>query len=169
MMTRSIQFRTIPMLFALLGTAALAGCASGGGGSSTSFRSDMGRLLQQPLAQTRAQVWGLHQIPLYREQLDPQRIVYESEWMPRRPTPAEESSGVTGARNQIVIRGRRVEEAMDMSSSGAVYRVTFEILNQVRTNLNAEWHSAPIPREAVDMYREVLTDMELELRTGMRR
>ena len=56
-----------------------------------------------------------------------------------------------------------------MGSGSAVYRVTFEVLNQVRTNLSPEWHGGSIPREVVERYREVLTDMELELRTGIRR
>lgn len=153
---------------ALLGM--LAGCASGGGGgTNTSFRSDMGRLLQRPLEEARIKIWGLHQIPLYREQTDPQRVTYESEWMPRQPTPAEEVAGVYAARNQIVIRGRRIEEAMDMNAGGSVYRVTFEILNQVQSDDGPDWHGRAIPREVVEMYREVLTDMELELRTGVRR
>lgn len=150
----------------LLLAVGLWGCASGGGTANV-YRSNMGRLLAGPLMQTREKVWGLHQIPLYREQVDRNRILIESDWMPRQPTPAEAASGVEQARNQIVIEGRRLEEGFD--ETGAVYRVTFTLHNQVVTNLDRDWDEAPPPQQVIDRYREVLRDMEIELRTGVRR
>lgn len=150
-------------------TLGLAACASSGGGagSNSSFRSDMGRLLAEPVAVARQKVWAKHNIPLYREETAFRSIVYESEWMPREPTPAEAAAGVTDARNRIVLRGRRVEGEMDVTTG--VYRVTFELDNQVVTALNPDWHPAAIPDQVVRDYRRVLSDLELELRSGVRR
>ena len=144
------------------------GCSSSGGGLGESrFRHDMGRLLAGPLSVTRERIWGQRQIPLWREQMDGSRIVWESNWVQRAPTPEEEAAGVVAAQNQVILRGRRVEDGLDMS--GTVYRVTFEAFNQVRTNLNSEWHPAPMPESMEEFYRETVTLMEMELRTGIRR
>lgn len=158
------------LLLSALGTLLLtAACAGGGGGAAASFRADMGRLLPEPLATTRAKIWAQHQVPLYRETQDANRIVYESEWIPREPTPEERVNGVTAARNQVIIQGRRTEEGMDMSGGSAVYRVYFEVKNEVLVEGSQDWVTGAIPRPVVDRYREVLSDMELELRTGVRR
>jgi hypothetical protein len=150
----------------LLIAAGLWGCASGGGASNV-YRSDMGRLLVGPLLETKDRVWPQHQISVYRQQVDQSRLRIESEWIPRQPTPAEASQGVEEARNRVVIEGRRVEGAFD--EAGAVYRVTFQMENQIVTNLDRSWDAAPPPQAVIDRYREVLRDMEIELRTGVRR
>ena len=93
--------------------------------------------------------------------------MYESQWMPRAPTPAEAAEGVTAARNRVMIRGRRIEGELDMVSS--VYRVTFEVNNEVRSALLPDWHPGPMPDAPMERFRRVLSDMNLELRTGVRR
>lgn len=160
------RLKTVRSTAALLLALGIMGC-SGGGGAGNVYRSDMGRLLAGPLIAAREKVWTRHQVPLYREEREFQRILFESQWMPRQPTPAEQANGVEQAQNRIVIEGRRLEEGLD--EFGTVYRVTFTLHNQVTTSLNPGWHPTPAPDAVIDRYREVLREMEIELRTGVRR
>jgi hypothetical protein len=119
-----------------------------------------------PLEEARLAIWGKHSIPLARDQRSSRSVVYESLWMPRDVTPAEAAAGVLEARNRVILDARFLEGQMDMSG---VYRATFEVQNEVRTELVDEWHPAAIPQEAIDRYRPVFNDMRLELQTGIRR
>ena len=59
-MKRAIQCAAIAVM--ALGSVACA--SSGAGGSSATFREDMGRLLAAPLDETQLKIWGKHSIPI---------------------------------------------------------------------------------------------------------
>ena len=164
-MNRSL-FCTLIAFATLAGT----GCASGGGGGGGMGRSisstDLGSQLDSFIEEARLKVWSKYAIPVYRNQRQFRAIVVESEWMPRQPEPAEAATGVLAARNQIILRGRRIRE--DASGEG-VFRFAWELHNEVRTDIVSSWHPAPMSREVIALYSRALGEMEMEVRTGIRR
>ena len=156
---------------ALLGMILLAaaGCASGGGGgtgTSDLMRESFGRVLGGTLETAREVIWQKHNILVERSELDPTQIFVQSIWLMRAAEPAEQALGATEARNQVTIRGRQLERTMDFMES--VYRVDFEVRNEIRT-AEGQWVPAPMPPEATAFFRRVYNDMRLELNTGVRR
>jgi hypothetical protein len=117
-----------------------------------------------PLTTAREKVFGKYSIPMYREEDTSRSIFWETQWIPRNPAPEERAAGVTAARNRIIIRGTYVDERLDGS---VVLRVRWEVENQVRTQMDQEWHPGPMPSEAVDQYEEVYDDIMLEVRAGI--
>jgi len=160
----------MPFSFALGLTLALtlSGCASGGGGGSSSgdalFREDLGRVMLQPLVRAREKIWGKHQIPIYREEDTSRSFLYESRWMPRPVTAEEALGGASGGRNRVFIRGTLAEEYLDGTP---IFRVRFEVENQIQTQANPDWHPAPMPPEVRERFKRVYDDLALELRTGI--
>ncbi len=146
----------------------LGACASGGGSEGNNlYRENLGRVLAGPLEAAREQIWGKHAIPVERRTESPQNIRVESRWMVRSPEPAEAAQGVIEARNQVILDARFLEREMDMSEG--VYRATFEVRNQVRTETARDWHPGPMPAAVRDRFRRVFNDMRLEVATGIRR
>jgi len=154
---------------ALLALMTIAGCASSGGSRSerTTYQEDLGRLLAGPLDDVRLEMFNRHSVGLARNEVTTRSILYESLWMPRDVTQGEVLNGVIGARNRVVIRGRMIEQGLEPSAN--VFRVTFIVENQIRTETTVEWHPGPLPDPALERFRELLSDMKLELNTGVRR
>jgi hypothetical protein len=148
----------------------MAGCASAGGGTGAGavqgYTRDLGRLLIPTLEAARQKIWAKYNWHLYREQVEFQNVLWESEW---RDFNAPEGAAVTGpteARGRVVIRGRRVAGELD---GGSQYRVTFVGEYEVRGGATTEWRPASLPEDADDVFAEVAGDMALEVRTGVRR
>ena len=164
---RRLPFAELSLLLCVL---ALAGCASSGGGgddeSSAVYRESMGQVVLPPLQEAREKIWQRHNIHLYREESAFRSIYYESEWIPREPTPEEVAAGATSAGNRVVIRGRRAGETMDGVPS---FSVTHEVQNQVRTAEHPEWHPAPMPEPVLEEYRRIYADLRMEVQAGIRR
>lgn len=143
-------------------------CASaGGGGGGDVYRENLGRVLLGPLEEARLLIWNKHGIPVEREERGGQDVRVESTWMPRAPEPAEAAAGVVEARNRVVLDARFLEREMDMSDG--VYRVTFEVRNQIRTESIPDWHPGPMPDVVRERFQRVYNDMRLEVATGVRR
>lgn len=87
--------------------------------------------------------------------------------MVRSPEPGEMAQGVIEARNQVILDARFLEREMDMSEG--VYRATFEVRNEIRTETAPDWHPGPMPQAVRDRFRRVYNDMRLEVATGIRR
>ncbi len=164
-----MKFNVRRHIVAFIAIAAVSGCASGGsrGPSSSRFQEDMGRLLAGPLDDVRLEMFNRHSIPLRRSEVTARSILYESLWIPRDVTQGELLNGVIGARNRVIIRGRLIEQGLDPGAN--VFRVTFVVENHVRTETVAEWHPSTIPDPARERFADLLSDMNLELRTGIRR
>ena len=146
----------------------MTACASGGrGGGGDVYRENLGRVLGQPLEQARLLIWGKHAIPVEREESSPQNIRVESQWMIRAPEPAEAAAGVLQARNRVILDARFLEREMDFTDG--VYRATFIVRNEVRTEAIPDWHPGPFPEVVRERFRRVYNDMRLEVATGVRR
>jgi hypothetical protein len=163
--------RTLIVVGAMLSLAWTSACASSGAGASREamFTRDLGRLLESFMDEAVRKVYNKHGIPLFRTENQYRAIIIESEWMPRAVQSEEQAAGVVAARNQIILRGRRVEEDLAVPGQG-VFRYTFELRNQVRTEAVDAWHPAPMPDVVEQEYRTgVLSDLEMEVRSGVRR
>lgn len=162
------QTSPMPFLFALGLTLTLSGCASGGGGGSSSgdalYREDLGRVMVVPLVRAREKIWGKHNIPIYRDESEARSLLYESQWMPRPPTAEEALGGATDGRNRVIMRGTLAGENLDGTF---IYRVRFEVENQIQTQANPDWYPAPMPPEVRERFKRVFDDLALELRTGV--
>lgn len=143
-------------------------CATGGLGSveRTSWREDLGRLTQSTLQAGAQKIFRKHAVRIGRQESTARDLYYESVWEPREVMAAEEVNGVTNARNRIVLRGRRVQS--DMGGS-AVYRITWELQNEVTSSTAPDWHPGVVPTDVMERYRPVYSDLVLETRTGIRR
>lgn len=147
---------------------AASSCATGGARSAADsrWREDLGRLNRGTLEAGLDKIFSKHAVQLIRDESTDRRLYYESRWVPREVVAAEEGLGTATGRNRIIIRGQRVEDSM---SRGAIYRVTWEVENEVTTTTNPAWHPAMIPPEAIEKFRPVYTDLVLEVRTGLMR
>jgi hypothetical protein len=143
---------------------ALAGCASGGSGGSSTLRRDIGNVMLRPLTTARTKIFGKYTIPMYREEDTARSIMWETQWLPRQPAPEESGAGVTEAQNRIIMRGTYVDERLDGT---VVLRVRFEVENQIRTGLNPDWHPGPIPESVEDRFDEIYDDLMMEVRAGI--
>ncbi len=164
-MTRFLEVTALLVLPLVL----VAGCASAGnGGSSSEYTENLGRQVYGTLREAMDKI--LLQQHGYRMQRSEEQygsLYYETTWEQRSPTTEERAEGITQLRHRVVIRGRRVGD--DPGSGGALYRVTFVAENQARTETASGWSSAPVSPELRDEMGEIVTDLNLELRTGVRR
>jgi len=157
-----------PLALAIVLTLAFQGCASGGsgggdGGRESLYREDIGSVLFEPFAEARFKMWGKHNIPLLREEISRRNVFWESSWIVRTPSLSESA---IGARNRVVIRGYQTGENLDGTG---VYRMTFTVENQIRTDFAPDWHPAPFPEEVSETYRRLYGDLMMEVRAGVRR
>ena len=162
--------RSLSCTLIAFATLAGTGCASGGGGEGgmgmVTSTTDLGSQLESFMEEAWVKIWSKHAIPVFRNERQYRSIVVQSEWMPRQPEPAEAATGVLAARNQIILRGRRVRE--DASGEG-IFRFAWELHNEVRTDIVSSWHPAPMSQDVIGLYRRALGDMEMEVRSGIRR
>jgi len=166
--TRVAHSRIVAAVGLFAALVAAGSCASGGARSAADsrWREDLGRLNRGTLEAGLDKVFSKHAVQLMRDESTDRRLYYESRWVPREVMAAEEGMGTATGRNRIVIRGSRVEGGM---AGGAVYRVTWEVENEVTTATNPAWHPAVIPPEVIEKFRPVYTDLVLEVRTGLMR
>ena len=165
---KSTSQRSIFLTLCLALSVAAGGCASGGSGGdsagSTSFREEIGKVMERPVTLARDKIFGRFTIPMLREESTARTIYWETQWMPRDPSPEELAAGATGARNRIIMRGTFSEERLDRTP---VFRMRFEAENQIRTQLNPEWHPGIMPPVAEERFQEIYDNLMLELRTGV--
>lgn len=165
-MTRILKAPGLLVLPLLL----VAGCASSGGPDlpDTSYDDQLGRQVLPTLREALDKILlQQHGYRIQRREEQYSGLLYETIWVPRTPSAEQRSEGVTDLRHRIVIEGRRVGD--DPSTGGAVYRVTFEAQNQARTQANPAWAPYPVDQEFRNDMAQIVTDFNLELRTGVRR
>ena len=145
-----------------------AGCASGGvsGYTETLWREDMGRITRPTMEDGLDKMVRKYALQLNRSDVRGSDLYYEFAWQPRDPFAEEEATGVTKARNRIVLRGRMLEASFDGSG---VFRFTWEVENEVTSADTPEWHANLMPAEVVEKYRPIYSDLTLEVRSGVRR
>ncbi len=149
--------------------ALTAGCAGMLGVrevSRTYWREDLGRLNPATLAAGVQMIIQKHSFRLDRREQSPSELYYESNWLERPVVAEEQLRGVTNARNRFVIRGRALEPEF---GGGNVYRITWELQNEVTTSLGRGWHPGVLPESVKEDYRPVYADLFMEVRTGVRR
>ncbi len=154
------------LVFCLLMLAAISGCATAGAGAVARnyWREDLGSLNQPTLEEALAKVVQKHSLQLMQRNTTGGEIRWELNWIPREVVAEEELRGVTNARNRIVIRG--VESRIGNVDN---YRMTWELANEVTSQSNPNWHPDVVPASVVAEFRPVFTDLQLEVRTGVRR
>jgi len=108
-------------------------------------------------------IWGKHSIPLYRTENDGRELYWESDWIRR---PATSSEAANAGRTRVIMRGYQTGQNLDGTG---VYRMTFEVENQIRTDAVPDWHPAPFPEEVKDIFERVYNDLMMEVRAGVRR
>ncbi len=150
-----------PLLCALA-----AGCATGGVSSQNAnlWREDMGRVTRATLETGLDKIVRKYALQIARTQDSSREIYYETIWTEREVMADEQTQGVTHARNRILLKGRRLESTMGGSG---VYRITWELENEV-TSMGIEgWHPDRVPEQVVEEYRPIYSDLMLEIRTGL--
>lgn len=153
--------RSVKRVFVATSLAILAACASGGGGDSdTEYDRSLGRITYRTLAEGVDKIFRKYTIPIYRQEEQYATVYIESEWISREPFESEVAQGAVAARSRFVINGRR--------SSGPVFRTTITVENQVRTESYPEWRALPVTSDFTDWAREIVSDLEAEVRTGIR-
>ncbi len=144
-------------------------CASGGVQEAAQqvWREDMGRIPLAALQSGMRRVFRKHDIYLAREDTSaPRTFLYETRWEQRDALAIEQAGGVTAARNRIVITGQRLESTG--FGGGNVFRVTWEVENEVSAVGQEGWHPEVIHPETIEAFRRIFSDLELEVRTGVR-
>ncbi len=145
------------------GCAALAGVREY---SRTYWREDMGRMTPATLDAGVQMIIRKHAFRIDRREQSTQELYYESNWVERQVVAEEEVRGVSNARNRFVLRGRALEPEF---GGGAVYRVIWELQNEVTTRIGRGWHPGALPEAVREEFRQVYDDLFMEVRTGVRR
>ncbi len=152
---------------AALAIVVLSGaCASGGVSTQMAniWREDMGRVTRATLETGLEKIVSKHALQIARTQEASRELYYETIWMDREVVADEEIRGVTHARNRIVLKGRATSATM---AGGSVYRITWELENEVSSADAEGWHPDIVPDEVVELFRPVYSDLMLEVRTGL--
>ena len=145
----------------------VSACASGGSRQGGLLREDLGRQVVYRVNDAQIEYFGKHQILIRRRLIEDRQFLFESPWMVR-DIPAEEvARGVFEARNRVILRGRFIERGLDPGLN--IFRVTFEVENEVRTEELTDFHPAPFPDEVRARFMALYDDLNLELNTGIRR
>ena len=141
-------------------------CATGGVSSQQAaiWREDMGRITRVTLETGLDKVVRKHALQIARVQDSSREIFYETLWMNREVLAEEEVRGISNARNRIVLKGRMTGAEMGMEG---VYRVTWELENEVTSATAQGWHPDVVPDEVVEDFRRIYSDLMLEVRTGL--
>lgn len=145
----------------------LGGCASTGGQerSSTDYSENMGRVLYSTLMEGMQTILPRYNLALERREEQFSTLHFQTEWKPREVTAEEEQNNVIQAQERLVLRGRRTGTEPD---GEGLFRVRLEAQNRVRSRSRSDWHPAPVPDEFVERWREIATELTLEIRTGVR-
>lgn len=130
------------------------------------WREDMGRLNQATLEAGLDKIIRKHALRINRQEQSSQEIYYESNWVEREVVAEEQLRGVTNARNRFVLRGNTLEHEWDVV---IVYRVTWELQNEVTTATGRGWFPAALPESVRNDFRPVYDDLFMEVRTGVKR
>ena len=130
------------------------------------WREDLGRLNPATLAAGVEMIIQKHSLRIDRREQSAQELYYESNWVERSVLVEESLVGVTNARNRFVIRGRALEPEF---GGGTVYRVTWELHNEVTTRIGRGWHPAVLPEAVKEDFQPVYADLFMEVRTGVKR
>lgn len=156
----------MPAVAGVLLMPLVAGCASGGVSSRAAnmWREDMGRVTRVTLETGLDKIVQKHALQIARTQDSSREIYYETIWMGRDVLADEEVRGVTNARNRILLKGRRLESTM---AGAGVYRITWELENEVTTAGVDGWHPDVVPDQVVEDFRPIYSDLMLEVRTGL--
>ena len=109
-----------------------------------------------------------HTLKIERVEDRPREIYYELAWIPRDVTSEEEIFGVTEARNRIIMHGR-MAGTKSLGHTAEMYRVTWELHNEVASVTNPSWHIGRIPESVRERFRPVFSDLAMEIRTGLNR
>lgn len=163
------RFLKAPALL-VLPLLVLAGCASTGDPSTpdTEYSDQLGRQVLSTLRDAIDKVLlQQHGYRIQRREEMYSNLLYETIWVPRTPSAEQRTEGVTDLRHRIVLEGRRVGD--DPGTGGAIYRVTFEAQNEARTQASAAWVGHPVDQAFRSDMAQIVTDLNLELRTGVRR
>ncbi len=147
-------------------SALAAGCASGGVSSRSAdqWREDMGRVTRATLEAGLDKIVRKHALQIARMQDSSREFYYETVWTRREVLADEEVRGVTHARNRILVRGHRLESTM---GGAGVYRITWELQNEVTTAGVEGWHPDVVPDQVIEDFRPIYSDLMLEVRTGL--
>ena len=142
------------------------GCATGGVASQSQeiWREDMGRVTRVTLETGLDRIVRKHALQIARTQDSSRELYYETVWMNREVLADEQAKGVTNARNRILLRGRRLESTM---GGAGVYRITWELENEVTAVGVEGWHPDIVPGQVVEEFRPIYSDLMLEVRTGL--
>ena len=151
------------LVFLAMGCAGMAGVSEV---SRTYWREDLGRLNPATLAAGVQLIVQKHSLRIDRREQSVQELYYETNWVPREVVAEEEVRGVSNARNRIVIRGRALEPEF---GGGNVYRIVWELQNEVTTQIGRGWHPGALPESVKESYRQVYADLFMEVRTGVKR
>ena len=126
----------------------------------------MGRLNRETLDAGLQKILEKHALRIDRREQSAQGLYYESNWVERPVVAEEDLRGVRNARNRFVIRGQALEWEWDHRS---VFRITWELQNEVTTTIGRGWHPAPLPESVKEEFRPVYADLFMEVRTGVKR
>lgn len=153
------------LILALL-TQACAGMAGVREVSQTYWREDMGRINPPTLQAGLQKIIQKYALRIDRREQTAQEIYFETNWIERPVMAEEQLRGVASARNRVVLRGRALEEEL---GGGNVFRVIWELQNEVTTQIGRGWHPGVLPAAVKEDFLPVYNDLFMEVRTGVKR
>ena len=142
----------------------LAGCASGGGGGlsdPSQVRQDMGRgTYQDVLAAVDKILETKYSYTIQRFEENYNNIWFETEWHSAEALADERESGLVRTRTRIVIEGRR--------GANDTFRLRFTASCESLREGSQEWERLPVSGDREEEIRRILSDMDMEIRSGVR-
>jgi hypothetical protein len=137
-------------------------CASGGGGTSSVFRTDIGNATAVDALTLSHRIISQYHYELETADSTPD-IRMETRWRARRPFPDELALGINEAESRLIITGRQRSQ----SEMGAVYAINLVVENRVKVAGSSTWneatHHTPQFREHANeiaqQFRRLVTDI----------
>lgn len=142
----------------------LAGCASGGGAGVTDpsqVRRDIGRATYQDVqAGVEKILVTKNSFVIQRSEENFNTLWFETEWQTREALESEQAEGIVQVRTRIVIEGR--------GGAQETFRLRFTASCESLRDGSQTWERLPVSEERQGLIREMLSDLDLELRAGVR-
>jgi hypothetical protein len=158
---------------ATLALLALPGCASsrargGGGGPVSEVTADVGVGTAPDIDRKAREVLGRYRFQIVRVQPPPD-IYYETEWLRRDPFDDERSAGAEAAQSRVIVRARQRGLGISTSSIANTFAIDVTVENMVRAEGGADFRPAPVTAAFRAFAKKLTDELELELRSGLRR
>ncbi len=153
-----------------LALLSLPGCASSHARESppAEVTADVGVGTAADIDRKAREVLARYRFQVVRVQPPPD-VYYETEWLRRDPFDDERSAGAEAAQSRVIVRARQRGLGISSTSIANTFAIDVTVENMVRAAGGADFRPAPLTPAFRAFAKKLTDELELELRSGLRR